>query len=104
MVLAGGRFPPGAWAAAVFCGVAASALALGLQTYAQAHLSSVTVSHLLLIEPVSAAVLGVATGEALGLAGVAGCAVILVGIVLTVLAPFDRRPSPPLDATPAADH
>lgn len=104
VVLAAGRFPLSAWVAAAFCGVAASALALGLQTYAQAHLSSVTVSLLLLIEPVSAAILGVATGESLGLAGAAGCAVILAGIVLTVLAPFDRRPAPPLEATPAADH
>jgi drug/metabolite transporter (DMT)-like permease len=104
LVLASGRFPLGAWVAAVFCGVAASAVALGLQTYGQAHLSSVQVSLLLLIEPVSAAVLGVATGESLGLAGVAGCAVILGGIVLTVLAPFDRRRSPPLDVAPAGDH
>lgn len=104
LVLADGRFPLGAWVAAGFCGVAASAVALGLQTYAQAHLSSVTVSLVLLIEPVSAAVLGVAAGEPLGLVGAAGCAVILAGIVLTVLAPFDRRPAPPLDATPATDH
>jgi drug/metabolite transporter (DMT)-like permease len=104
LVLAHGRFPLSAWLAALFCGVAASAVALGLQTYAQAHLSSVQVSLLLLIEPVSAAVLGVATGEALGVTGAAGCAVILGGIVLTVLAPFDRRPAPPLEATPAGDH
>lgn len=104
VVLASDRFPLSAWAAAVFCGVAASAVALGLQTYAQAHLSSVTVSLLLLVEPVSAAVLGLAAGESLGLAGAAGCAVILAGIVLTVLAPFDRRPAEPFEATPAADH
>ena len=104
LVLVDGRFPAKAWAAALFCGVAASALALGLQTYAQAHLSSVRVSLLLLLEPVSAALLGVATGERLGLAGVAGCAVILAGILVTVLGPLDRRRDPTLEAAPAADH
>ena len=105
LVLVDGRFPLEAWLAALFCGVAASAVALGLQTYAQSHLSSVTVSLLLLIEPVSAAVLGVATGEALGVAGAVGCAVILAGIVVTVLAPLDAaKPDPALDTAPAADH
>ena len=60
-------------------------MGLGLQTWAQTRLPAVRVSLLLLIEPVSAALLGVATGEHLGLAGIAGCAVILLGITVTEL-------------------
>jgi hypothetical protein len=48
-------------------------------------------------------VLGVATGEHLGLAGVLGCIVILAGILVTVLAP-DRRRDQALDVAPGADH
>jgi drug/metabolite transporter (DMT)-like permease len=85
LVLGSYRLPLGALLAAAFTGVAASAIALGLQVWAQSRLSAVRVSLLLLIEPVSAALLGIATGEHLGWAGVAGCAVILAGIVVSEL-------------------
>lgn len=104
LLLAGGRFPAGAWAAALFCGVAASAVALGLQTYAQAHLPAVRVSLILLLEPVSAAVLGVAAGERLGPVGVLGCGAILAGILVTVVGPLDAGRDPSLDTAPATDH
>jgi drug/metabolite transporter (DMT)-like permease len=94
------RLPLAALVAAAFTGIAASAVALGLQVWAQTRLSAVRVSLLLLIEPVSAALLGVATGEHLGLAGIAGCGVILLGIAVTELDVLPRlRPSgsPPPD-------
>jgi drug/metabolite transporter (DMT)-like permease len=48
---------------------------------------------LLLIEPVSAAVLGFAAGERLGAVGGAGAALILVGILVSELAvPVSPRP------------
>lgn len=85
------RMPLPAFAAAAATGVGASALALGLQVWAQRRLSAVRVSLLLLIEPVSAALLGAATGERLGTAGLLGCAVILAGIAVTEL-DLVRRP------------
>jgi drug/metabolite transporter (DMT)-like permease len=89
------RIPLTALLAAAFTGIAASAVALGLQVWAQTRLSAVRVSLLLLIEPVSAALLGVATGEHLGWVGVAGCAVILLGIAVTELDVLGRRAVPP---------
>lgn len=81
--LGGGySFPLTAFAAAAFCGVAASAIALGLQTWAQSRLPPLRVSLLLLLEPVTAAILGIFAGDGLGLIAALGCAVILGGIVL----------------------
>ena len=71
-----------ALAAAAFCGIAASAIALGLQTWAQSRLPPLRVSLLLLIEPITAAILGIFAGDGLGLIAALGCAVILAGIVL----------------------
>jgi drug/metabolite transporter (DMT)-like permease len=79
------RIPLSAFVAAAFTGIAASAIALGLQVWAQTRLSAVRVSLLLLIEPVSAAALGAVTGEHLGALGAVGCAVILLGILITEL-------------------
>jgi len=88
------RLPLPALFAAAFTGVAASAVALGLQVWAQTRLSAVRVSMLLLVEPVSAALLGLATGERLGRVGLIGCAVILVGIVVSELDIFGRSERP----------
>jgi drug/metabolite transporter (DMT)-like permease len=99
--LSHGRFTWAALGAAAFCGVAASAVALGLQVWAQAHLAPVRVSLLLLIEPVSAALLGAVAGDHLGLLGALGCAVILGGIAVTELGLLDVRTGP---RVPLADH
>jgi drug/metabolite transporter (DMT)-like permease len=93
-VLAGGyRFDAGAWAAAVYTGVAVTAVGLGLQAWGQRRVSATRAAILLLIEPVSAAVLGFAAGERLGMAGGAGAALILAGILVSELAvPVAPRP------------
>ncbi len=93
-VLAGGyRFDAGAWGAAAYTGVAVTAGGLGLQAWGQRRVSATRAALLLLIEPVSAAVLGFVTGERLGMAGGAGALLILGGILVSELAvPVTPRP------------
>jgi len=78
-------FSARAWAAAVYTGVAVSALALGLQVWGQRRVGPTRTAVLLMIEPVSAALLGAAMGERLGVAGATGAALILAGILLAEL-------------------
>jgi drug/metabolite transporter (DMT)-like permease len=83
----------GALAAAAYTGVATTGLALGLQAWGQRRVSATRAALILLLEPVSAAVLGFATGERLGAAGGAGALLILAGILLSELAvPVAPRP------------
>jgi drug/metabolite transporter (DMT)-like permease len=93
-LLAGGyRLSGEAWAAAAYTGVAVTAGGLGLQAWGQRRVSPTRAALLLLIEPVSAAVLGFLAGERLGAAGGAGALLILGGIVVSELAvPVARRP------------
>ena len=84
-----GAFTVRAAAAAVYTGVAASAVALGLQVWGQRQVGPTRTSLLLMIEPVSAAVVGAAIGEHLGLVGLAGAALILAGIALAEV-PLNR--------------
>ena len=89
----GAGFDGGAWAAAAYTGVAVTALGLGLQAWGQRRVSATRAALLLLIEPVSAAVLGFAAGERLGVAGGAGALLILAGILVSELAvPVTPRP------------
>jgi drug/metabolite transporter (DMT)-like permease len=69
----------------------ASALALGLQIWGQRQVGPTRTSLLLMIEPVSAAVIGAIIGEHLGWAGVAGAGLILAGIVVAELRPWLPR-------------
>ncbi len=85
--LGGYRFSAGAWLAAAYTGVMASAVALGLQLWGQRRVGPTRTSLLLMIEPVSAAIVGVLIGEHLGWTGVAGAALILAGIAAAELAP-----------------
>lgn len=78
----GYRFTPGAWAAAAYTAVAVSAGALGLQMWGQRAVSPTRTSLILMIEPVSAALLGVVAGERLGLVGAIGAGLILGGIAV----------------------
>ena len=80
LFLGGYDFTARAWVAAIYTAVAVSALALGLQLWGQRHVGPTRASLLLMIEPVSAAVLGYTMGERLGLRGAIGAAVILLGI------------------------
>jgi drug/metabolite transporter (DMT)-like permease len=91
---AGGyRLTGEAWAAAAYTGVAVTAGGLGLQAWGQRRVTATRAALLLLIEPVSAAVLGFLAGERLGAAGAAGAVLILGGIVVSELAvPVARRP------------
>ena len=95
--LAGGVFLGGydftlrAWVAALYTAVAVSALALVLQSWGQKRVGPTRTSLLLMIEPVAAAVLGYVLGERLGVSGVAGAALILVGIAVAELPVMRRR-------------
>jgi drug/metabolite transporter (DMT)-like permease len=93
-LLTGGyRLEGGAWAAALYTGVAVTAGGLGLQAWGQRRVSATRAALILLIEPVSAAVLGYATGERLGLSGGAGAVLILAGILVSELGvPIAPRP------------
>ncbi len=83
----------GALAAAAYTGVATTGLALGLQAWGQRRVSATRAALILMLEPVSAAVLGFATGERLGAAGGAGALLIHVGLHLSDLAvPVAPRP------------
>lgn len=80
------------WVAAAYTAVAASAGALGLQTWGQRLIGPTRTALLLLVEPVSAAFLGYAVGDRLGLPGVLGALLILGGIAIAEVAPV--RPPP----------
>jgi len=75
------------WVAAAYTAVAASAAALGLQTWGQQLIGPTRTALLLLIEPVSAAFLGYAVGDRLGIPGLVGAGLILAGIVIAEVAP-----------------
>lgn len=91
--LGGYAFTSRAWIAAAYTAVAVSALALGLQLWGQQRVGPTRTSLLLMIEPVSAAVLGYLLGERLGVRGALGAAIILLGIMVAEL-PVLRRRSP----------
>lgn len=82
-----------AWWGAVYTGVAASALALGLQVWGQRQVGPTRTSLLLLIEPVSAAFLGFAVGDRLGWRGVAGALLILAAVALAEVPLLQRSPA-----------
>lgn len=71
------------WGALLVTGVFASALAFLAQTWAQRRTSATRTALVFALEPVWAALFGVTlAGDRLGLAGWAGCAVIMLGIAL----------------------
>ncbi len=88
------------WGALLVTGIFASALGFLVQTWVQRSSSATRTALVFTLEPVWAAVFGFAlAGDRLGALGVAGCAVIMVGIVLAepaaagALAKMVRRPS-----------
>jgi drug/metabolite transporter (DMT)-like permease len=92
--LGGYRWPLSTWLAAAYTGVMASAIALGLQVWGQRQVGPTRTSLLLMIEPVSAAIIGVIIGEHLGWAGAAGAGLILAGIAVAELRPLLPRKNP----------
>lgn len=98
VVFGGYDLGPGAWFAAFYTGVAASAVALVLQLWGQRRVGPTRTSLLLTVEPVTAAVLGYVVGERLGRPGVAGAVLILVGIAVSEWGALaaSRRPQPSL--------
>lgn len=71
------------WGALLVTGVFASALAFLVQTWAQRRTSATRTALAFAMEPVFAAIFGVAlAGDRLGAAGWAGCALIMAGIVV----------------------
>jgi drug/metabolite transporter (DMT)-like permease len=94
-VQGGYRFPAGAVLAAVACALVATALAFFLQVFGQRTVPPVRASLLLLIEPVSAAVLSAATGDALTPVQYLGGGVILLAVLLSEVSSgwLDRRVS-----------
>ena len=89
-------FPLSAWLAAAYLGVAASAVAFVLQTWAQGHIEPTRASLLLILEPVFAAIFSALLGNALGARGIAGAACIFVGILVVERG----RPAPASEVYP----
>lgn len=71
------------WAALLVTGVLASAVAFAVQTYAQRHLSPARTALILITEPAFGGFFGWLAGDAFGVRGVAGAALILGGMVLS---------------------
>ena len=80
-------FSSATWVAAGATGLGASAIALTLQISAQRRLGPTRTAIVLMLEPVTAAVLGYLVGERLGVAGGVGASLILVGIGLAEARP-----------------
>jgi drug/metabolite transporter (DMT)-like permease len=68
--------------------VTAAGIALGRQIWGQRQVGPTRTSLLLMIEPVSAGVIGAVIGDHLGWAGVAGAGLILGGIAAAELGPL----------------
>lgn len=81
----GYSFDAGVWAAAAFCGVGATALAFWCMSWAQQVVPESQAAIILLLEPVSAAVLGEVTGEHLGPRAAIGAVLILVAVIVAEL-------------------
>lgn len=72
-----------AWAAVVVTGVAATALAYFVQTWAQTHISATRVGVILTTEPVFAGLVGIlVVGEQLSTRGALGAGFVLVGMLI----------------------
>ncbi len=88
----GYQFDAGVWAAAAFCGVGATAVAFWCMSWAQRVVPESQAAIILLLEPVSAGILGELVGEHLGLRGVVGAALILVAVLVAELGGRDHHP------------
>lgn len=73
------------WAALLVTGVLASAVAFAVQTYAQRHIPPARTALILITEPAFGGLFGWFAGEKLGVSGLAGAALILVGMIAAEL-------------------
>lgn len=78
-------FDASVWAAAAFCGVAATAIAFWCMAWGQRVVPESQAAIILLFEPVSAGLLGAATGDPLGAAGLVGAVLILAAVLVAEL-------------------
>ncbi len=79
---------PGLWAAVLLTGILASAVAISVQTWAQARTTAVRASLVFSTEPVFAAAYSAVLGrERLGVAELLGGGLILLGVVVAELGP-----------------
>jgi drug/metabolite transporter (DMT)-like permease len=100
--LGGFDFSRSTWVAVVFTGVFATAVAFGCMVVGQRTVPESRAALVLLVEPVSAGILGVATGEQLGLRGLIGALVILAAIVWVELVPLltgEQEDDPAIEPT-----
>lgn len=73
---------PGFWGAVLFCGLVASAGAIGVQTWAQARTTAVRAALIFSLEPVFAALTALAVGrEVMGVKELLGGALIVLGVL-----------------------
>ncbi len=87
----------GQWATVLYTALAAGALALVLQTWAQGHLSATRAAVIMTMEPVFAAAFAVALGgEHLTWRMLAGGALVLAAMYLVELTPSREPPTEPL--------
>jgi drug/metabolite transporter (DMT)-like permease len=89
-----GSFDGGVWIAVLVTGIGCSAVAFSLSTWAQRTIDPSRASLLNLLEPVVAGFAGYAVGERLGVAGYAGAALILAGILVAERGTHFGRVSP----------
>ena len=90
------------WPAIVFTGLVCTLVGYGLQTWAQRFTSPTHTALIFSAEPVFAAAFAWAwAGEHLGPPELAGCALILAGMVVAQLAPDRRLPLPAESPSPA---
>ncbi len=83
--------PTYVWQAALFTGLAATALAFGFQTLAQRFTTATHTALIFAMEPVWGGVFSyLLIGERLGMRGLIGCGLILAGMLLAELAPALR--------------
>jgi len=90
LFVGGYRFGAVAWAGAAFTGVFATAVAFFGMVTGQRTVPPARAALILLIEPVCAGLLGVATGEELGWSGLAGALLILAAIGIVEVLPLLR--------------
>jgi drug/metabolite transporter (DMT)-like permease len=89
------RWTAGVWAAIGITGVFATALAFTFQAWAQRYTTSTRTALIFMLEPVFAWITSyLLTGETLSARASAGAALILAGILVVELKPFDSRRHP----------
>lgn len=89
------RWTPGVWAAIVITGLLATALAFTFQAWAQRYTTSTRTALIFMLEPVFAWITSyLLTGETLSARAAAGAGLIVAGILLVELKPFQPRQHP----------